>query len=184
MKYYAILFFSFALLSCKNEPLPDYGEVKLPGEYVNQLGETISQSDVEGEVVVADFIFTHCPSICIPMAGQMKRVHDTYEGKDDVRIMSFSIDPERDTIERLKWYGDKIGAKEENWWFLRADMSLITETSKEFRVFQSQDADAPGGFNHQSWFVLIDKEGHWRGSYDGTNTEDVDQLIKDMKQLL
>jgi len=163
MKYYALLFINLLFFSCDNtEPLPDYGSIELPGEYINQVGATIDQSDIEGQIVVADFIFTHCPSICIPMAGHMKRVQNAYEKEKDLRILSFSIDPDRDTIERLKWYGDKIGAKEKNWWFLRAEMPLILKTSKEFKVFQGEDENAPGGFDHQSWFVLIDKDGHWR----------------------
>jgi len=186
MKYFSVLALTcFTLFACKSTPdLPDYGEVNIPGAYTNQLGNEVSGSDLEGKVIVADFIFTHCPSICIPMAGQMKRIQNEYSKNDNLHLVSFSIDPENDTVERLRWYADKIGANNDQWWFLRADMTQIRAASDEFKVFQEADADAPGGFNHQSWFVLIDENGHMRGSFDGTNADEVGELMEAIDQLL
>lgn len=186
MKYFVFILLSLSVLTACNQAkeLPDYGKITIPGQYENQLAQLVDSTDLEGKVLVVDFVFTHCPNICIPMAGQMKRVQEKYGDKKDLKLMSFSIDPKRDTLERLQWYADKVGVNNDVWWLLRTDMEMIKTTAKEFKVFQEADADAPGGFNHQSWFLLIDKNGHMRGSYDGTEAEDVDQLMKDMKQLL
>ncbi len=185
MKYYSILLLFFLFVCCqKQEPMPDYGEVNIPGSYTNHLGNTVTAEDVKGKVVIADFIFTSCTQICIPMAGQMQKVQKEYSDEEDLKILSFSIDPERDTIGRLKWYSEQINNNDDQWWFLRADRELIQKTAKELNVFQEKNDTVPDGFDHQSWFVVIDKDGHWRGSYDGTQADDVDQLIKDIKQLL
>ena len=186
MNYLAFFFIAaLAFVSCqKQADLPKYSETAIPGTYTNQNGNEFTAADIEGKVVVTDFIFTHCPSICPKMAQQMKRVQTAYEGNDNLRLVSFSIDPERDTVGRLNWYANKIGADPEMWQFVTAPMDVIKETSDSLMVFQEEDADAPGGFNHQSRFILIDRQGFARGFYDGVNPEDVDRLINDIETLL
>lgn len=186
MKHILFLFVAaLAVISCqkKGAELPSYSKAEIPGTYTNQNGETVTSKDYEGKIVVADFIFTHCPSICPPMARQMTRIQNEYKDKDDLRLLSFSIDPKRDTVGRLKWYSDKIGANPDMWHFVTAPKNVITETSEKLMVFQEADESAPGGFNHQSRFILIDRDGTVRGYYDGVNPEDVDKLINDIKKL-
>lgn len=164
--------------------MPEFGQATIPGAYVDQNGNTITQEDLEGKIVVTDFVFTHCPSICPKMAQQLKRVQSEFEGNDDLKIISFSIDPVRDTIERLKWYTEKIGTNDEMWHFLRAEQNIIDQTADSLKVFQEADESAPGGINHQSRFILIDEKKEVRGYYNGVDAEDVDQLIKDLHLLL
>lgn len=185
MKYLSLTFFLTVLFfSCsQKEELPKYSKATIPGTYVNQNGETITGKDLEGNIVVADFVFTHCPSICPRMAEQMLRVQEEFSDKDDLRLISFSIDPARDTVGRLKWYTQKIGTNDDVWSFVRAEKEVVRETSDSLMVFQEKDENAPGGFNHASQFILMDKDGIVRGYYDGVKPEDVSELIEDIHTL-
>ena len=127
MKQLSILFFiALAVVACqKQSDLPSYSEVTIPGKYTNQNGETVTAESLKGKVVVTDFVFTHCPSICPKMAQQMKRVQDEFDGNEDLQLLSFSIDPERDTVGRLKWYTEKIGANDQMSSFVTAPIEVI-----------------------------------------------------------
>ena len=185
MKQLAVVFILFlGFYSCQQkEQLPEYSKAVIPGSYTNQNGETVTAKDLEGNIVVTNFVFTHCPSICPKMAEQMLRVQEEFSTKDDLRLISFSIDPVRDTVERLKWYTEKIGADDDVWSFVRADKDVIQATSDSLLVFQEKDENVPGGFNHASQFILIDKTGTVRGYYDGIKQEDVTELIEDIHTL-
>ncbi|MBX2846348.1 MAG: SCO family protein [Saprospiraceae bacterium] len=187
MKYFiATCLLSISILSCKEtqEPLPEYGEVFIPYSYIDQNGNTIDASTVENTNYVVDFFFTHCPTICPVMSNNLAKVQEAYSGNENLKLISFSIDPERDTIGRLKWYAEKMGADDNMWHLVRAEKQKIDSTSSIMKVYQEQDASAPGGFNHQGRFLLIDATGMIRGSYDGTLDEDTEELIQDIQQLL
>lgn len=176
----------FILLSCsetKKVDLPNYGKAILPGEYIDQNGNAISQKNLDNTIFVTDFVFTHCPSICPKMSNQYKRIQDEFSDLKELKLLSFSIDPERDTIGRLKWYANKVGAKDGVWHFLRAEMPVIKKTSESLKVFQEEDENAPGGFNHQARFILVDQNGDIRGYYNGVDEEDVNKLIENIHQL-
>ncbi len=176
--------FLFLVFSCKQRPpLPDYGHATIPGQYVNQLGQTVDSTMIENKVAIVDFVFTHCPSICPKMAAQMLRVQEQFGHREDLQIVSFSIDPKNDTVERLRYYTDKIGVDDSLWYFVRADKATIDETAHSLKVFQEEDDSAPGGYNHQSRFILIDQKGDVRGYYNGVDARDVDKMMEDMKQL-
>lgn len=185
MKYLSIAIITcFLIFSCnKKESLPEYSKAVIPGTYTNQNGETITEESLKNNIVVADFVFTHCPSICPRMATQMLRIQDEFAKKDDLQLISFSIDPVRDTVGRLKWYTEKIGVQDDMWSFVTAPKNVIDKTSESLMVFQEKDKNAPGGYNHASQFILMDKNGIVRGYYDGVNPDDVSQLIKDIHTL-
>lgn len=153
-------------------------------KFVNQYGDSISNKSLDGDIYVADFFFTTCPSICPVMARNMLNVYNAFKTTGDVKILSHSIDPKHDSVPVLKKYADKLGVTGNTWWFLQGkkeDVYKIAE--KNYLVAVKKDSTAAGGYIHAGYFVLIDKQKRIRGSYDGTDPKQVDQLIADIKEL-
>ncbi|MCE7066703.1 SCO family protein [Dyadobacter sp. CY326] len=153
--------------------------------FVNQEGDTVSEKIVEGKIYVADFFFTTCPTICPIMKRQMIKVYNEYKGYPDVMILSHSIDPEHDTPQVLKKFASDLGVEGNQWQFLTGQKDEIYEIGqKNYLSTAKEDKTADGGFIHSGAFILVDKEKHVRGMYDGTTEEGTKKLIDDMKLLL
>lgn len=154
--------------------------------FINQLGDTIRNSDVEGKIYVADFFFTSCPTICPIMKKEMLRVFETYKTNPNFKILSHSIDPTFDTPEVLKDYAEKLGVADASTWnFLTGDQEKIFEIGQtSYLTTAMADQLEPGGFLHSGAFLLVDGEGRIRGVYDGTKADQVDRLISDIPKLL
>lgn len=150
--------------------------------------EDLHSGKLEGKVYVASFIFTHCPTICPVMNSQMARLQETLKEAGlmtDVRFVSFSVDPERDTPKRLREYADMVGADTTTWYFATGEKDeLHWLANKGYYQNALTDSLAAGGFAHSEMFVLADRNGHMRGEYDGTSTKDVDRLFGDIKKLI
>jgi protein SCO1/2 len=152
--------------------------------FINQYGDSITNKSVDGKIYVADFFFTTCPSICPIMARNMQKVYDEFKSDDAIRILSHTIDPQHDSVAILKKYADKLGVTGNTWWFLQGKKEDTYDIGeKHYLVAMHPDANTPGGFIHQGYFVLVDKQKRIRGAYDGTVPEQVDQLIADIKLL-
>lgn len=155
--------------------------------YISQDSLPVSSKDLEGKVWIAKFFFANCPTICPPMTTAMQEVHDSLEGfHDELYFLAFSIDPERDSPSRIKDYMDAHQIKGDNWYFLTG----VDEDETHylgvhgFYVHAVADEAAPGGFAHSSNFVLVDKNKHIRGVYDGLDPDERSRLIKDVNKLL
>ena len=153
--------------------------IKLNGEkrkvadflFLNQDSLFISNQDFNGKVFVAEFFFTRCPSICIEMNKNMKILDELYGDRDDFGIASFTIDPENDTPTTLKKYSELIEVKSKNWHFLTGNKEDIYELSnKGFNIFSSINQAVEGGFEHQGFFALIDKDGYIRSRVNDYGT--------------
>ena len=153
--------------------------IKLNGEkrkvadflFLNQDSLFISNQDFKGKVFVAEFFFTRCPSICIEMNKNMKILDELYGDRGDFGIASFTIDPENDTPTTLKKYSELIEVKSKNWHFLTGDKKDIYELSnKGFNIFSSINEAVDGGFEHQGFFALIDKDGYIRSRVNDYGT--------------
>jgi len=153
-------------------------------KFINQYGDSVGSKDLQDKIYVADFFFTSCPSICPGMQRNMLTVYNAFKGTSDVKLISYTIDPKHDTVPVLKKYADKLGISGNSWWFLNGDKDVIYGlAAKSYLVAVSPDSTVAGGYVHQGYFVLIDKQQRIRGSYDGTNPAQVDQLIADIKTL-
>ncbi|MDH5366616.1 MAG: SCO family protein [Cyclobacteriaceae bacterium] len=153
-------------------------------EFINQDSTAVNQSTFDGKIYVADFFFTSCPTICPIMKTQMLRVYDAMESYDDVAILSHTIDPEYDTVALLKDFAERLGVSTPKWHFVTGDKNKIFEQGqRSYMVTAVEDKTAPGGAIHSGAFILVDKEKHIRGFYDGTLPEEVDVLIKDIALL-
>jgi len=156
-----------------------------PFQFVNQDSLTVTNRDFDGRIYVADFFFTSCPDICPIIQRNMLKVYQKYRNNQQVKILSYTIDPDHDTPARLKNYAVKLGVESNQWEFLRGQKQAVYALAKNhYMVSVDDDTKGPGGFAHEGFFVLVDKERRMRGVYDGTNGEEVNKLLKDMDILL
>lgn len=166
-----------------------YGHKVGSFSFLNQNGETITEKEVKGRVHVAEYFFTTCGTICPKMNQQMKRVHEKYKSNDDVRILSFTVNPEVDSVEQMKRYADGHKANSKQWHFLTGDKEKLYELArKSYFVLKPAEAqnlgDAGSDFIHTNNFVLVDQKSRIRGYYDGTSPKEVNQLMVDIQRLL
>ena len=140
----------------------------------NQLGNNVSWNDMRGKIVVADFFFTHCPTICPTMTQAMKMVQDGLKspervGDQDpnfVQFLSFSIDPERDSVPQLKKWNDRFQINPREWWLLTGDRKKIYDFSiNELKLIAVSGGTIDSNFLHSDLFVLIDTNRYVRGYY-------------------
>jgi protein SCO1/2 len=169
--------------------------------FVNQDNEVVTNDSLEGNIYVANFFFTSCPTICPIMTKNMAYLQSELSQYDNIRFLSHTVDPINDTPEKLRYYIEKeMKAKNvtidlSNWDFLTGEKTELYDIARLY-LLASPNADelAPGGFIHSEYFVLIDKEGrirsgidrnkNIRGAYDGTNDIHMKDLINDIKVLM
>ncbi|MET3979824.1 protein SCO1/2 [Mucilaginibacter sp. UYP25] len=159
------------------QTIPDF-------KFVNQYGDSITQKNLKGDIYVADFFFTTCPSICPIMHRNMLKVYNEFKSVPDFKIISHTIDPKHDSVAVMKKYADKLGISGNSWWLLQGDKEKTYDLGqKNYLVAVKQDDGTPGGYVHQGWFVLVDKQKRIRGYYDGTEEKQVAKMIEDIKTL-
>lgn len=153
--------------------------------FVNQDSVTITNSDLEGKIYVADFFFTTCPTICPVMKTQMLRVYEKFKDNPEFKILSHTIDPKHDTVALLKDYSQRLGIENASTWhFLTGDQEKIFEIGQtSYLTTAMEDQQEPGGFLHSGAFVLVDQNGRIRGVYDGTKEDQVNRLMNDIPKL-
>ncbi|HMU02776.1 MAG TPA: SCO family protein [Saprospiraceae bacterium] len=156
------------------------------GEYahLNQDSVLIDNKKMSEYIYIADFFFTSCPSICPKVMKEMTKIYDAVKDKPNVKLVSFTLDPKRDDVAKLKLYADNLGIDHNKWYFLTGDKDATLELANTFFVAAFEDADAPGGFDHSGKILLIDKEGHVRSFSEGTDPENTPKIIADVDKLL
>jgi protein SCO1/2 len=154
-------------------------------EFLNQNGEKISEKDYDGYIYVADFFFTTCPSICPIMTDNMVKIQDYIKNKRKVKLLSFSVTPEIDSVPVLKEYSIKKGVDDKYWNLLTGDKSKIYSLArKSFLVVKENTESNSHDMIHTENFVLVDREKRIRGFYDGTDDIDIQVLKKDIDILI
>lgn len=151
--------------------------------YLSQDSVSFSNKDLSDVVYIADFFFMSCPSICPKVMREMLRLHDEFKDNPNVKLVSFTLDPKRDTPARLKLYAENIEADTDKWIFLHTDEDIYDLANKYFVVAYA-DEEAPGGFDHSGKILLIDKDGHVRSFSEGTDPKETQKMIRDTKTLL
>jgi len=147
----------------------------------NQNGQTITQKDYEGKIYVADFFFTTCPSICPIMTKNMATIQTEILDDDEVLLLSHSVTPEIDSVAQLKKYALEKGVVDAKWNLVTGDKKQIYELARKSYLAVKDDGDGgPYDMIHTENFMLIDKEKRIRGTYDGTNPEEIETLLKDL----
>lgn len=162
---------------------------------VNQLGDTVSLYDIHDRVIVADFFFTRCPSICPKMTANMAALQQSFShnNKDGrkiidssiVRFLSFSIDPERDSVPVLKKYADKFHVDHDNWWMLTGKKKTIYDFAlNELKLGLVDGEGVDTSFIHTQKLVLLDKDYVVRGYYNSLDKSSLSALAKDIGILM
>lgn len=163
----------------KHMALPIYGQVS-DFRLTKVDGNNLSLADLRGKVWVANFFFTTCSDICPMMTKNMAALHRSYKLLDDVAFVSVTVNPENDTSEALANYAKKYEADIAKWYFLTGSREDITNLM--VRGFKLSSLDDP--VFHSAFFALVDRQGRIRGYYDGTATEPIQQLFKDLAFLM
>ena len=150
----------------------------------NQNGKTITQTDYKNKIYVADFFFTTCQTICPIMTNNMVEIQKEILNDDDIMLLSHSVTPEIDTVAQLKRYALKKGVNDKKWNLVTGDKKQIYELArKSYLAVKDNPYAGPYDMLHTENFMLIDKKRQIRGFYDGTNTEDINRLLNDIKHL-
>lgn len=157
-----------------------------PFSFINQDGKTITDKDYDGKIYIVDYFFTTCKSICPKMTTELIRVQQKLEfAKGSVQILSHTVDPENDSVPVLKAYSEMVHADTKTWNFVTGDKKQLYEMARKSYLLNAVEGDGgPDDFIHSELFVLIDKEKHIRGIYDGTDIKQVNNLIDDVKVLI
>ncbi len=151
----------------------------------NQLGKQVSLSDLEGKIIVADFFFTSCPIVCPTLTRNMKRLQDAFNKTDTiVRFLSFSVDPKRDSAEKLKKYADQYGVNHDIWWMLTGDKDEIYDIAKKEFKANIADTKVDTNFIHTEYFFILDKDRVVRGWYNGMDSIHLNKLANDVVLLM
>ena len=153
-------------------------------KFVNQEGDTVTQSFITNKFFVADFFFTTCPTICPKMMFNMQQINVVTEKTPDFVIISHTVNPKHDSVPVLAKYAQLVHADAKKW-------ALVTGSKKDiydmgidgYKLAVDEDPRAPGGFLHSELFVLVDKQKRIRGYYDGTDSAAVNKLMRDIKML-
>ncbi len=151
---------------------------------INQYREIITDTILTNKIYVADFFFATCQSICPKMSHQLRRVQDSFANKSDFLILSHTVNPEHDTAEVLRIYGEKYGTTKNKWHLLTGNKKTIYDLARHHYLINADETEGEGNlFIHSELFLLIDKERRIRGIYDGTDSLQVNQLIRDIHLL-
>jgi protein SCO1/2 len=193
--YIAFFVFLFAgFVFAMTRVIPGFGEVKMPVlskvqpfRFVDQEGKEFTEQQVAGKVYVAEYFFTTCPAICPKMNRNMKIVYDAYKDEAGFLILSHSVDPETDNIGRMKAYADSLGVNGHNWHFLTGSKDSLYMAARVSYLLddpKNNNTRIEDQFIHTQFFALVDKSGRVRRIYDGLKKDEINNLIKDISELL
>ena len=154
-------------------------------KFTNQLGTQVSLDDLKGKVIVLNFFFTSCPSICPGLTRNMKRLQDSYKKNDNiVQFISVSVDPERDSVPKLRAFADRYNANHDSWWFVTGDKKEIYDFALKEIKASIADVNVDTAFVHTENFFMLDTNRIVRGWYNGFDTLKLAQLAKDIPTVM
>lgn len=163
----------------KSPQLPSYNAIPA-FTLTSQTGaEFDSRKQLAGKVWVADFIFTTCQGPCPRMSAYMQRIQERVKDLPDVRLVSFTVDPDRDTPEVLAEYGRRFQADPERWYFLTGPKETLQKLNRDAFLL----GDINPNLEHSTRFVLVDRQGVVRGYYSSSDPQEIDKLVADLRAL-
>jgi protein SCO1 len=192
----SMLLASFFFSACeKKRVLPIFGEREYKNgdtiyqtipdfAFVNQDSQTVTQNDYKDKIYVSDFFFTHCPTICPRVKKNMLRILAKYKDNPNVLLLSHTIDPKHDTVGRLKEYAQKLEISAPKWNLVTGEKAKIYDIAFYYASIAKESPDAPGGFDHSGYIILVDKNRRVRAAVDGTIDEAVTKFLEDIDVLL
>ncbi|HMD01053.1 MAG TPA: SCO family protein, partial [Ferruginibacter sp.] len=152
--------------------------------FTNQFGKQVSLDDIHNRVVVIDFFFARCPSLCPALALRMKRLQDSFKKNDSiVHFISISIDPVHDSVPIIRKFADRFNVNHDTWWFVTGDKKDIYDFAFNELRASTVDTGVDTAFIHTPYFYLLDSNHVVRGFYDGMDTAKQEQLVRDIPLL-
>jgi protein SCO1/2 len=159
---------------------------KIPDfKLINQLGDTITQKTFIDKIYITDFFFTSCPGICLKMTGNMSKLQEEFKEDSEIALLSHSVTPNIDSVSVLREYAEKHDIIANKWHLVTGDKMNIYDLGRK-QYFVENDLGIPKNINdflHTENFLLIDKNKHIRGVYNGLNRASIAQLVTDVKTL-
>ncbi len=187
----ALLFFfmlKFLIIpQLRGEELPVLGP---PGHKISpftlftQDSVLLNSDSLKGKILIVDFFFTRCPSICPTLSRNMKNIQDKLSGINNVVLLSFTVDPEHDTPSILKKYSEKYGATPGKWIFLTGEKKQVYDICINSFLVPVMEGQQPQDFIHTDRIVLVDGKGQIRQYYNGLDTNVADLILRDVLKLL
>lgn len=150
---------------------------------INQNGKEITQANYKDKIYVADFFFTTCQDICPVMTKNMYQIQEELKNDNQILLLSHTVIPEVDTVEQLKKYAIENNVDDSKWNLVTGDKKQIYELARKSYLAVEDSNYNEYDMIHTENFMLIDKEKQIRGFYDGTNSEDINRLLKDIEIL-
>lgn len=202
MKYYLIVFI-FLIVSCKDNEnhLPYYDTPDFtpkwemsnentfhkirPFNLINQENKSFTEKDIEGKICIADFFFTTCPGICLKMTSSMADIQNEFIDDNEILLLSHSVTPERDSVSVLKQYAIDKDVVFKRWKLLTGNKNEIYDLGRKYYFVEEDEGIKKDDdvFLHTENFILIDKQRHIRGIYNGLDPNSIKKLIRDIKVL-
>ena len=200
VKLFAIVMILLNLLSCNvfsnNEILPYYNSQDLTPNwntknehritafnFVDQNGKNFGSKSLKDKIYIANFFFTTCPGICPKMTKCFKVLQDSISLMNHVELVSFSVMPWIDTVNKLKKYGEENGVNPAKWHLLTGDKSIIYSLGRSSFFADNNKLTDSTTFLHTDKMYLIDKNQQIRGVYNATNMDDISRVLTDIKAL-
>lgn len=154
-------------------------------DLINQFGDTVSLANLKGKIIVLDFFFTRCPTICPQLARAMKRLQNSFTKNDSiVQFVSISVDPIHDSVKQLRKWAEKFDVNPDSWWLLTGNRDSIYHMAIHDIKANIADVNVDTGFVHTYNFFLVDKERIVRGWYDGLDSVAQKRLVRDIPLLM
>ncbi len=151
---------------------------------INQNGRQITEKDYKHKIYVADFFFTTCPTICPIMTMNMVTVQAEILEDQDVLLLSHTVTPDVDSVPKLKAYAKEKGVIDSKWNLVTGDKKQIYDLARKSYLAAQDDGDGgPYDMIHTENFILVDKERRIRGTYNGTNPQEIQTLLRDIRIL-
>lgn len=203
MKYYFYILIIVAVISCKDNQkrLPYYDTADFtpkwempnnktfhqirPFKLINQENQVFTEKDIEGKICVVDFFFTTCPGICPKLTNSMSTIQQEFLDDDEILLLSHSVTPDIDSVSVLQQYAKEKNVNFKRWKLLTGDKKEIYDLGRKYYFVEEDEGIKKSDdiFLHTENFVLIDKQRHIRGIYNGLSPNSISDLIRDIKVL-
>lgn len=153
--------------------------------FTNQLGQRVSLDDLKGKIIVLDFFFTRCPTICPKLGVAMKKLQNSFPNNDTiVQFLSVSVDPIHDSVPQLRKWAKAMNVNPDSWWLLTGDKDSIYNFALQEIKASIADVNVDTAFVHTENFFLLDRDGVVRGWYNGFDSLAQKRLVHDIPLLM
>lgn len=183
----AFFYFVFAGTDNWKTKLPIVSYVK-PFSFINQDGKAVTEEDLKGKVTVVEYFFTTCKGICPKMNTSLKKIYEQYKVEPDFLVLAHTVQPENDSIPRLKFYADSMKIDTKKWMLLTGRKDSLYKAARSSYLLddpQNNVEKIEDQFIHTQFLALVDKSGNVRGGvYDALKKDEMKKLSNDIKSLL